>query len=118
MFIAPETPQLDAIFAALSNPTRRAILARLVPGEAMITELAEPFDLTQPAISHHVRVLEEAGLIVRRVDGTRRPCRLVPQAVETVDAWLEMLREALDLNYGRLDALLARELTPNQEKQP
>lgn len=109
MQIAPDAPNLDAIFSALANPTRRAILARLIRGEAMVTELAEPFEMTQPAVSQHVRVLEDAGLISRRVDGTRRPCRLAPEGVATVDEWLTVLRDALALNYDRLDVLLAGE---------
>ena len=70
---------LDASFAALADPTRRAILARLALGEATVNELVEPFDMTQPAISRHLKVLEGAGLITRRIDGTKRPCRLAPQ---------------------------------------
>ena len=70
---------LDAAFSALSDPTRRAILARLALGEATVMELAEPFDMTQPAVSRHLKVLEEAGLIFRRVEGTKHPCRLAPR---------------------------------------
>ncbi len=70
-------------------------------------ELVEPFDMTQPAISRHLKVLEGAGLIVRRVDGTKRPCRLAPAAVTEIDQWLAMLREALAKNYNRLDDVLA-----------
>jgi len=99
--------QLDAAFSALADPTRRAILARLALGEATVMELVEPFDLTQPAISRHLKVLEGAGLIVRRVEGTKRPCRLAPSAVTEIDQWLSMLRRALEANYGRLDAVLA-----------
>ena len=73
---------LDAAFSALADPTRRAILARLALGEATVMELVEPFDMTQPAISRHLKVLEGAGLIVRRVEGTKRPCRLAPAAVD------------------------------------
>lgn len=98
---------LDAAFAALADPTRRAILARLAVGETTIMELAAPFSMTQPAISRHIKVLESAGLITRRVEGTKRPCRLVPEAIDEVNAWLEMLRRALEVNYDRLDALLA-----------
>ena len=100
-------PDVDAAFAALAHPVRREILTRLARGEATVNELVEPFDLTQPAISHHLRVLEDAGLIARRVDGTRRPCRLSPDGVTTVNRWLEMLRTAYEANYRRLDALLA-----------
>jgi DNA-binding transcriptional ArsR family regulator len=98
---------LDAAFSALADPTRRAILARLALGEATVMELVEPFELTQPAISRHLKVLEGAGLIVRRVEGTKRPCRLAPLAVAEIDQWLSMLRRALEANYGRLDAVLA-----------
>ncbi len=101
-------PELDATFAALADPTRRAILARLATGEATVMELAEPFAMTQPAISRHLKVLEGAGLILRRVDGTRRPCRLAPDGVQAIDQWLDLLRRALTANYDRLDTLLAR----------
>ena len=100
-------PNLDAAFSALSDPTRRAILARLATGEATVMELAKPFEMTQPAISRHLKVLEGAGLIVRRVEGAKRPCRLAPGGVEAIDAWLAMLREALAKNYDRLDRVLA-----------
>jgi len=100
-------PNLDASFSALADPTRRAILARLALGEATVMELAEPFDITQPAISRHLKVLEGAGLIIRRVEGTKRPCRLAPAAVNEIDQWLAMLRQALSANYNRLDDVLA-----------
>lgn len=98
---------LDSAFAALADPTRRAILARLAVGEATVMELAEPFEMTQPAISQHLKVLEGAGLIVRRVDGARRPRRLAPGGIEAMDQWLAMLRKALEKNYDRLDVVLA-----------
>ncbi len=98
---------LDAAFSALADPTRRAILARLTSGEATVMELAAPFDMTQPAISRHLKVLEGAGLIVRRVEGTKRPCRLAPAAITEIDQWLGLLREALAKNYDRLDDVLA-----------
>jgi DNA-binding transcriptional ArsR family regulator len=100
-------PNLDAAFSALADPTRRAILARLALGEATVMELAEPFEMTQPAISRHLKVLEGAGLILRRVEGTKRPCRLAPAAVNEIDQWLAMLRQALSANYNRLDDVLA-----------
>jgi DNA-binding transcriptional ArsR family regulator len=106
---------LDAAFSALADPTRRAILARLALGEAGVMELAAPFEITQPAISRHLKVLEEAGLISRRVVGTRRPCRLTKDGLASIDQWLAMLRAALSANYGRLDAVLA-ELAPQQGK--
>src|SRR3954471_16275120 len=100
---------LDRTLAALADPTRRTILARLARSEATVNELAEPFAISQPAISRHIRVLSEAGFIVQRVDGTRRPCRLAPSALSELDQYLEMLREALTRNYRRLDQLLANQ---------
>ena len=97
---------LDAKFAALADPTRRAILARLSLGEATVNELADPFEMTQPAISQHLKVLEDAGLIVRRVEGTKRPRRLATEGIEAMDQWLAMLRTALEKNYDRLDEVL------------
>ena len=98
---------LDAAFSALADSTRRAILARLALGEATVNELAEPFEMSQPAISQHLRVLEEAGLISQRVDGTRRPRRLSKEGIDRMDQWLAMLRKALERNYERLDQVLA-----------
>jgi DNA-binding transcriptional ArsR family regulator len=98
---------LDTAFSALSDPTRRAILGRLALGEQTVMELAQPFDISQPAISKHLRVLESAGLIARRVEGAKRPCRLVKGGVEAIDQWLAMLRKALASNYDRLDQVLA-----------
>jgi DNA-binding transcriptional ArsR family regulator len=98
---------LDEQFAALADPTRRAILARLSLGEATVNELADPFEMSQPAISQHLKVLEDAGLIVRRVDGTKRPRRLSATGIESMDQWLAMLRTALEKNYDRLDQVLA-----------
>ena len=100
-------PSLDAAFAALADPTRRAILARLAKGEATVMELAEPFAMTQPAISQHLKVLEEAGLVVRRVEGAKRPRRLAKAGIEAMDQWLAMLRKALEKSYDRLDEVLA-----------
>jgi DNA-binding transcriptional ArsR family regulator len=101
------TSQLDAAFAALADPTRRAILARLAAGEATVNELARPFEITQPAISQHLKVLEEAGLIVRRIDGTKRPRRLAKAGIDAMDRWLAILQKGLERNYARLDAVLA-----------
>src|SRR5215471_2387992 len=98
---------LDATFSALADPTRRAILSRLAKGEATVMELAKPFEMTQPAISQHLKVLEDAGLIVRRIDGTRRPRRLAKAGIDAMDQWLAMLRKALEKNYSRLDNVLA-----------
>lgn len=103
--------QLDSTFSALADPTRRAILARLALGETTVMELARPFEMSQPAISRHLKVLEGAGLIVRRVEGTKRPCRLAPAAIAEIDQWLSMLRNALAANYDRLDSVLT-EMTP------
>ncbi|HSY10800.1 MAG TPA: metalloregulator ArsR/SmtB family transcription factor [Verrucomicrobiae bacterium] len=98
---------LNGAFSALADPTRRAILARLAKGEATVNELAEPFEMTQPAISQHLKVLEDAGLIIRRVEGTKRPRRLARAGIEAMDQWLAMLRKALEKNYDRLDEVLA-----------
>lgn len=100
-------PDLDATFGALADPTRRAILARLALGEATVMELVKPFEITQPAISRHLKVLEAAGLIVRRAEGTKRHCRLSEDGLKTMDQWLAMLRQALERNYDRLDGVLA-----------
>ena len=98
---------LDAAFAALADPTRRAILSRLTEGEATVMQLVKPFALTQPAISQHLKVLEKAGLIARRAEGTKRPCRLAKEGIREIDSWLGMLRKALAKNYDRLDEILA-----------
>ena len=103
---------LDSTFLALADPTRRAILARLALGEATVMELAAPFEMTQPAVSRHLKVLESAGLIVRRIDGSRRPSRLAKPGLEAIDQWLDMLRSALTRNYDRLDQVLA-DMAPN-----
>jgi DNA-binding transcriptional ArsR family regulator len=100
-------PNLDDTFSALADPTRRALLARLALGEATVMELAEPFEMTQPAISRHLKVLEGAGLIVRRIEGTKRPRRLARDGIVAIDRWLGTLREALAKNYDRLDEVLA-----------
>lgn len=107
---------LDTTFFALSDPTRRAILARLTLGEATVTELTEPFAMTQPAISRHLKVLEGAGLITRRIDGTRRPCRIRGSGLKAIDEWLAMMREALATNYSRLDGLLAQ-MAPTRDHE-
>ncbi len=109
MFVrVPPRTSIDTTLAALSDPTRRAILARLARGEATVSELAEPFAISQPAISRHIRVLAEAGLIAQRVDGTTRPCRLAGGALDELDAYLATLRRALEKNYDRLDRVLAK----------
>jgi DNA-binding transcriptional ArsR family regulator len=98
--------RLDATFAALADPTRRAILARLAKGEASVTDLAEPFAMSQPAISKHLKVLERAGLISRGRDAQRRPRRLEPRALRDASRWLENYRQFWEAQFGRLDALL------------
>lgn len=98
--------QLDATFFALADPTRRAILARLAEGEASVTELAEPFRMSQPAISKHLKVLERAGLVTVGKDGARRPRRLEPEPLEAATEWIERYRQAWEHSYQRLDALL------------
>ncbi|WP_046468312.1 ArsR/SmtB family transcription factor [Allosalinactinospora lopnorensis] len=101
------TPErLDATFTALADPTRRAILARLVAGEATVTELAAPFDMSQPAISKHLKVLERAGLVSRGRDAQRRPCRLEARPLREATDWLENYRDYWEESYQRLDALL------------
>jgi len=98
--------RLDATFAALADPTRRAILARLSNGEASVSELAEPFAMSQPAISKHLKVLERAGLISRGRDAQRRPRKLEAKPLAEATAWLERYRQVLEGNFQRLDALL------------
>ena len=98
---------LDITLSALSAPIRRAILTRLSHGEATVSELAEPFNISQPAISRHIKVLLDAGLITQRVEGTKRPCRLAAPALSELEQYLATLRETLEQNYSRLDALLA-----------
>lgn len=98
--------RLDATFLALSDPTRRAILARLTLGEASVTELAEPFEISQPAISKHLKILERAGLISVGQDAQRRPRRLEGRPLAEASAWLERYREIWEANFERLDALL------------
>jgi DNA-binding transcriptional ArsR family regulator len=97
---------LDATFAALADPTRRAILARLASGEASVLELAEPFEMTQPAISKHLKVLERAGLVSRSQDAQRRPRRLEAKPLAEATEWLEKYRKIWAGNFQRLDALL------------
>src|SRR5688572_12322089 len=101
------TPErLDATFSALSDPTRRAILARLAKGEASVMELAEPFAMSQPAISKHLKVLERAGLVSRGRDAQRRPCRLEAGPLRDATAYLERYRELWEARFQRLDSLL------------
>ena len=97
---------LSATFGALADPTRRAILARLSKGHASVLELAEPFDMSQPAISKHLKVLERAGLIARGRDAQRRPCRLEPQRLKQAAEWLGTYRQFWEASYSRLDDYL------------
>jgi DNA-binding transcriptional ArsR family regulator len=99
-------PSLDSTFAALADPTRRAILARLVSGEASVMELAQPFAMSQPAISKHLKVLEKAGLVSRGRDAQRRPVRVEPKPLAEATAWLEAYRESWEARFDAMDALL------------
>jgi DNA-binding transcriptional ArsR family regulator len=109
---------LDLTFAALADPTRRAILARLATGEATVTELAQPFEMSQPAISKHLKVLERAGLISMDVDAQRRPRKLEPKRLEEAVDWIERYREIFEQNYQRLDALLEElQAKPSKRKR-
>ena len=111
--------RLDATFAALADSTRRAILARLASGEASVTELAEPFAMTQPAISKHLKVLERAGLISRDREAQRRPSRLDARPLSEASAWLESYRQFWEASFLRLDGLLGElKATPRQRKRP
>lgn len=110
--------RLNLTFAALADPTRRAILARLATGEATVTELAEPFAMSQPAISKHLKVLERAGLISMDVDAQRRPRKLEPKRLEEAVDWIERYREIFERNYQRLDALLEElQAKPSRRKR-
>ena len=111
------THRLDAVFAALADPTRRAIIARLAAGQASVTELAEPFAMSQPAISKHLKVLERAGLISRGREAQRRPRRLEAKRLEEADKWLERYRRLWEANYQRLDAVLD-DLKAKERKVP
>jgi len=107
---------LDATFAALADPTRRAILARLASGDASVMELAKPFAMSQPAISKHLKVLEHAGLISRGRDAQRRPCRLEPQPLADASSWLDHYREVWERNFRRLDLLLEEMKSEERKK--
>jgi DNA-binding transcriptional ArsR family regulator len=107
-----QSEQLDATFIALADPTRRAILARLVQGEASVNELAAPFEISQPAISKHLKILERAGLVSRSAAGTRRPVKIEAAPMKQAVDWLEKYRKFWEASYGRLDALLAELQTP------
>jgi DNA-binding transcriptional ArsR family regulator len=108
---------LDAAFAALADPTRRAIVARLAGGEATVLELAEPFAISLPAISRHLKVLEHAGLISRGRDAQRRPCQLRTEALRDVSAWADHTRHAWEERFDRLDEYLKKVQTSRQPKE-
>jgi DNA-binding transcriptional ArsR family regulator len=110
--------RLDVTFAALADPTRRAILARLVSGEASVMELARPFAMSQPAISKHLRVLVRAGLISRGRDAQRRPCRIEARPLAEANEWLEGYRRIWDSNFQRLDDLLDELKGEEKKRKP
>jgi DNA-binding transcriptional ArsR family regulator len=110
--------RLDTTFAALADPTRRAILARLASGEASVAELAKPFSMTQPAISKHLRVLERAGLISRGRDAQRRPRKLEAKPLAEANQWLERYRQFWEENFQRLDALLDELKAAGKKRRP
>lgn len=118
------TDRLSATFAALSDPTRRAILARLALGEASVNELAKPFDMSLPAVSKHLKVLEHAGLITRSREAQSRPCKIAPEAMKDAAAWLEHYRRFWEGSLDRLDVYLrelqskGRETRPKKSKPP
>ncbi len=102
----PEPQNLDAIFAALADPTRRAILGRLAAGDASVNELAEPFEMSQPAVSKHLKVLERAGLVERDIDQQRRPARLKAEPMAAAVSWLEEFKTFWSSSFDQLDGLL------------
>ncbi|MDP3738904.1 MAG: metalloregulator ArsR/SmtB family transcription factor [Hyphomonadaceae bacterium] len=108
--------RLDAAFSALADPTRRAILARLALGETTVNELAEPFDMSLPNISKHLKVLEGAGLITRSRDAQRRPCRIEPETLKEVSGWIEAYRKLWEERFDRLDDYL-KQLQDKEESQ-
>lgn len=110
------TDRLSTTFAALADPTRRAILARLASGEASVTELAEPFEMSMPAVSKHLKVLERAGLITRGREAQWRPCRIEPNALKGVDDWLERYRRLWEERLDRLEDYL-KELQAKEKKE-
>ncbi len=115
MTVSIEEDRLSDTFAALANPTRRAILARLAEGDANVNELADPFDMTLPAISKHIKVLEQAGLVARGRRAQYRPCSLIAEPLEEISAWAEQYRPVWEARFNRLDDYL-KQLQPNQRK--
>ena len=107
---------LNETFAALADPTRRGIVVRLARGEASVSELVSHFSLTQPTISSHLKVLERAGLITRRREGQLRPCKLVPERLETVTRWLAEVQQVWEGNHQRLDLLLEELKQPTPQE--
>jgi DNA-binding transcriptional ArsR family regulator len=115
----PTPQQLDATFLALADPTRRAILARLMTGEASVNELAEPFSISQPAVSKHLKILERAGLVSRSAAGTRRPVKIEAAPMKDAADWIEKYRKFWEASFTRLDALLSVLQTPvNTPEKP
>ena len=109
--------ELDATFAALADPTRRAILARLASGQASVMELAEPFDMSQPAISKHLKVLERAGLIVQEQEAQRRPRKLNPKPLAEAVEWIETYRKHWEAAFARLDEVLEELKAEKKERK-
>ena len=116
--VMTRSARLDATFAALADPTRRAILARLGAGDASVMELAKPFAMSQPAISKHLKVLERAGLISRGRDAQRRPCRIEAKPLAEADEWLEGYRQFWEGSFERLDVLLDEMKTEQKQREP
>jgi len=116
-YAAGTTGRLDATFAALADPTRRAILSRLMKGEASVMELAEPFDMSQPAISKHLKVLERAGLVSRGRDAQRRPVRLEARPLRDANEWLENYRRFWAESFQRLDVVLEELKRRDKDKE-
>lgn len=119
MILSPQTEaqNLDAVFSALADPTRRAILSRLARGEASVTEIAEPFDLTQPAITKHLKVLENAGLVERSINRQKRPARLKAAPMHQAVKWLEEFRQFWTSSFDELDTLLQEIQAPKPAKK-
>ncbi len=109
--------RLDSMFFALSDPTRREIVARLAKGAATVNELVEPFGISQPAISRHLKVLEAAGLIAKGRDAQRRPCTLRKEPMDEMNVWIERIKTIWEANYRRLDTLLEQDLQAEAERR-
>ncbi len=110
--------QLSRVFAALADPTRRGIVARLAVGDATVGELAEPYDVSVQAVSKHIRVLSDAGLVSQRRDAQRRPCHLEAEVFDLMTKWIERYRQRAQERYERLDAVLAEMREDEQPTQP